>query len=278
MKKNILSLILGIFIILSVFPLVNAQPPFESIDPPSGLAIEVPVIEPHELNTDFDFHVHVHNASTGYPLYSSNGDEECFIHLYNTTGGSHIVEAEMEVCPDNGIDYEYEVTGGNFSIPGQYAVVIWCNNSFQGDFLEFPFYVQTEEEIQANNSGLTTPHSILYLIFFLILGAGLFFSINGVKKAVNGSWMIAYTCLTYILLYLTVAFLWILSMNYLQAIPLFESIFYIIWFVMGVGFLPFVIIVSLVILGKEAKAALEQGYVDQGYSRQEAKELSRKKR
>ena len=104
----------------------------------------------------------------------------------------------------------------------------------------------------------------------------LFFSIKGVQKTEEGSWLIFYISLTYVLLYALIGICYLLAGDYLWATPIIESILYIVWFVMAVGFLPFVIVLSLYILGKEAKAVLEEDYMKEGYSREEAKDLSKK--
>lgn len=130
--------------------------------------------------------------------------------------------------------------------------------------------------INPAGAAFTIAQAILYGFILVLLGLFLFLSIHGVRKAVSAEWLIGYICLSYLVLYLIVSVLWILTKNYIIGFPMLESVLFMAWFVMGIGFLPFIIIVSLYILGKEAKATLEQGYTKQGYSREEAKELSRK--
>jgi len=123
---------------------------------------------------------------------------------------------------------------------------------------------------------LTNGEAILFGFIILLIGIFLFFSIMGVSKASEGSWLIAYICLTYILLYILMGICYLLSRDFLWSSTIFKNILYIVWFIMGIGFLPFVIVLSLYILGKEAMAALEEDYIRQGYNREEAKELSKK--
>jgi len=130
--------------------------------------------------------------------------------------------------------------------------------------------------INPTGSDFTIPQAIIYGFVLILLGVFLYFAIYGVKNAASAEWLIGYICLSYIVLYLVISVLWILSMNYLWTFPALEGILFMAWLIMGVGFLPFVFVVSLYILGKEAKAALEENYVKQGYTRAEAKELSKK--
>lgn len=130
-------------------------------------------------------------------------------------------------------------------------------------------------EITPTGTELTTSQSIIYGFLLCLIGIFLFFAVTGIRKS-NGSWLIFYICLTYVLLYVLMGVGYLVALNFLWATPIFESILYIVWFVMGIGFLPFVIVLSLYILGQEATAALEEDFVKQGYSREEARELSRK--
>ena len=130
--------------------------------------------------------------------------------------------------------------------------------------------------VTPNGKDFSVEDGVLYGFVFLLIGLFLYFSINGIRKATTGAWLIFYICLTYILGYTVMGIMYIVSLNYMWTTPIFEKIFYIIWFIMGIGLLPFIVSISLYILGKEAKANLEEGYVRQGYSRDEAKDLSKK--
>jgi len=78
--------------------------------------------------------------------------------------------------------------------------------------------------------------------------------------------------------YAIIGFIYLLAYNFLWFTTIFTNILYMIWFIMGIGFLPFVIIITLYILGQEARAVLEKDYMNQGYSRDEAKTLSKRKK
>lgn len=72
--------------------------------------------------------------------------------------------------------------------------------------------------------------------------------------------------------------LWLISKNYLYEIPTFERIFWIIWLVMSIMFFPFLIFVSSYIIKKQAEQLMEDDLMKQGYTSEEAKELSKRKR
>ena len=133
-------------------------------------------------------------------------------------------------------------------------------------------------KVNPTSNELDIPTAIILILILGLLSLFLLFSINGIKKSISGVWMIAYSCLTYVVLYLILGFLYLLSLYYLWMIPIFESILYIAWFAMGIGFLPFVIIITLYILGQEAKAVMHKDFMNQGYTRDEASDLSKRRK
>jgi hypothetical protein len=269
MRKKIMLLFFGILLI----GLISAVPPVTQIQQFSeGYVLKYPIDEVIKQNADYEFEFHVFNISNGLPVTS---DITCYFHLYNSTG-KHQLEMTDDTASHN-FDYSFFVTGGNFTELGEYYYIAQCDGvtgqggSVLGGFTEHVFIVTP------TGSSLDISLAFLYGFILLLIGLLLFFSASSIKKTTSGSWMIAYVCLTYILLYALFGFLYLLSHAYLWNLIIFEKIFYITWFVMGVGFLPFVIIITLYILGQEAKAVLKKNYVNQGYTRDEADELSRKK-
>ncbi len=155
----------------SIVPLVNAQPGLQRGDPASGLMIEAPIISHIKSNNSFKFNVHVYNATNGFPMNPSN-NVGCFLHLYNPLEGGHLVESEMPFNA-NGIDYELNVEGGNFTLSGQYAVLMSCNNSFQGGFIEYGLDVLPSGHEYTEAQGTSVLGLIIILIF--LSGALLYF-------------------------------------------------------------------------------------------------------
>ena len=148
-----------------------------------------------------------------------------------------------------------------------------CANPRGNDMCERDYFT-----ITPTGTDFTIPQAIAYGFLLILLGLFLFFSIYGIKKAVSVEWLVGYICLSYLTLYLIIAVIWIISKNYLWSFPMLENILFMTWFVMGVGFLPFIFVISLYILGKEAEATLQKEYMKQGYTREEAKGLSKKKK
>jgi len=129
--------------------------------------------------------------------------------------------------------------------------------------------------VNPTGTNFTTAEGILYFFVIGLILMLLYFSIHGVKKATRGVWTIAYICMTYISLYTLMGITYLLAKGFLWAMPIVEKVLYIVWFVMGIGFFPFIIVISLYILGQEAKAVLQNNLIKEGYSRDEARELSK---
>ena len=155
-----------IFSILFLFPLVNAQPPFQQttiLD--KGIQIEVTLIDTIEQNKLFQFHIHAHNSSNGLLLKNDTIDF-CAIHLFNNSG-KHIVLTNMTYDKDH-LGWEFNVLGGNFSKIGFYDSLFYCEVTGEiGGFFEHIF------EVTKNGDVLDTPKTIVYLI--LVMGALFFF-------------------------------------------------------------------------------------------------------
>lgn len=272
MKKKISLAILGMIMLFSMFSIVSAEPkPTVVNSGPEGLQIFYPSFDEVKKDSQFSLHVHVSNISNGFPLLNTQAD--CFLHLYNSSG-SHTFESGPLKKDSNGWDHEIflDSNGGNFSDLGEHAFYIWCNNTAwslggeaRGTFTVTPTGYE-----------LTIPQAVTYGFIILLLGLFLYFTIYGIRNAISAEWLIGYVCLTYVVLYLIISVLWILAKSYLWAQPMLEGILFMAWFIMGIGFLPFIMVISMVILGKEAKAVLEQKYIKQGYSPEEARDLSRK--
>lgn len=267
MSKKPILMILGIFILFSMFSMISAQPPFQQSIALEGLEIEYPKFEYLEIGQAFEVNSHVFNKSNG--VFIDNSTTRCFFHGYYRNG-THLVKTEMNFEPpfDWYLDIPAEVFTG-----GKGSWIIQCNSTEAGGLGGFASGPVT---ITPTGFEFTVSEAILYGFVLLLIGMFLFFAISGIRKAESGTWLIFYICLTYIILYALMGIVYLLASNYLWVVPIIGNILYIVWLIMGYGFLPFVIVLSLYILGQEARAALEQNYMDQGYTRDEARELSRK--
>lgn len=136
-KRYLLIFLLGLLLI----SIVSAVPPIQQtqiID--TGIIIETPIIETHTYNQSFIFQVHAYNASNGMLL--TNDTTYCVLHLYDTYDGTHLVESNMSF-DSNGIDFEYNISAGNFTKIGQYTALIYCSGDGIGGFFEYSFDVTT---------------------------------------------------------------------------------------------------------------------------------------
>lgn len=271
MEKRAPILFLGILVAISLLSTVSAQPPFEQPTTSSGgaLSIEYPFFGTLIAGEDFTFTFHVHNSTNEVRLDNSTGII-CHYELYNRSGLHSIIKNISYVGER---EWEIKVTEENFS-SGDYSYMIDCEipgTDIAGTKNVGFVVTPTGEEF-------TTSEAILYGFIFVLIGLFLLFSVTGIRRATNGAWLVGYVCLTYVMLYILMGVGYLVTSSYLWAVPIVSRILYIAWFVMGIGFLPFVIVMALYILGEEAKVALEKDYMKQGYSAEEARDLSRNKK
>jgi hypothetical protein len=116
------------------------------------------------------------------------------------------------------------------------------------------------------------------IIFLILLGILILFMIAGFSSIFksSGAWQIAYICLAYISLFGIFFFCWEFSSNYLWSSSALASIFWILWLVLAFGFLPFIIGISVYIIGKGVKDNLYKEFVGQGHSPEEAREMAKR--
>lgn len=133
-------------------------------------------------------------------------------------------------------------------------------------------------EVTPNGKILDVATSIMSIFILGILIMFLVFSISGVNKSEKAEWQIAYICISYILLFSTFFLLWVFSKNYLFDIEILERVFWIAWLVLSILFFPFIIGISSYLLKQQAEALLEEDLVKQGYTKEEAREMSKRRK
>jgi len=272
MKKNIFTILIGIILILSVIPMLSAVPPVTEVQQfTEGYQIKVPATVTLKQFQDYEFEFHVHNISNGVAIVDKT---ICYFHLYNSSGRHQWEATDATVSHD--FDYSFLVDGGNFSELGDgYYYNIYCASPQQAP-IELAGHENILLQVTPNGNPLDVAHALLFFFILGLVGVFLFFSLSGVKNSTSGAVMIAYICLSYILIYALIGICYLITHDYLWANLIIENILYIVWFIMGIGFLPFVIVITLYILGQEARAVLEKDYMAQGHSQDEAKKLSKK--
>lgn len=145
------------------FSFVAAQPPFQTSDPTVGILVESPTPLAVKQRSDYEFHLHTYNSTNG-KLLDNQTVIYCSIHIYRPSDGMHIIEKNMSFGVDNGIDWEYEVLGGNFTEIGEYQIVFTCESPNFGGFLRSSFDVTTSGNIDPADK---TTFQALFLIIIL---------------------------------------------------------------------------------------------------------------
>ena len=263
-EKLFFSVLFTIFIInfISAVPLVTTIQQFTT-----GYTIQIPQDNILKVGQSYSFRFHVFNISNGYPI--SNG-VSCDFHLYNSTGDR--IYVNVNSTPNGYNVFSFWVDGGNFSIPQRDYYFIHCNSSSLGGFGESILYVDP-----LGDEG-SLFQSSLFIVFLLLFFSFFIGGLNGMFKTETLHWKIGFICLSYISLFSIFFLSWLFSSSYLWLTPIIASIFWILWLVMGFSFLPFIIIVSLIIINQGVQENLIKDYVSQGYNRHDAMELSKKRK
>jgi hypothetical protein len=266
--KNFLIFIITILFLVNFIITINA----ESVGCNEyGIGITHEQQSYLKTGQNYVFNLHAYNTTTGFSLGPSQA--YCALHLYNSTG-YHIIANNNISFGFTFYDYFMNIDGGNFSTNGEYTYVVAC---FSND-LTSSGNCKGSFKVTPTGKEFTISEAILFFFILGLLGLFLFFSIVGIRNVTSGTWLIAYICLVYVLLYALIGICYLLANNYLWNDIIIANILYIVWFIMGIGFLPFIIILTLYILGQEARAVLEKDFLKQGYSKEDARALSRRKR
>jgi len=270
MKNKLFLTLIAFTLLLS---LVSAVPPVTTTQnfETSYIIVGTEHEETLEQNKGYQVNFFVYNSSDGMLL--DDDVVECVYFLAQTNGSVvHYTNVPFDTSTGKYGHWATTVDEGNFSDAGHLDYGIKCNSTFLGGTTVGAYNV-TPTGVE-----LDIPTTVILILILGLLSLFLLFSVSGIKNAISGTWLISYSCLTYTMLYLIIGFLYLLSVYYLWMVPIFESILYISWFVMGIGFLPFVIIIILYILGQEAKAVMHKDFMNQGYTRDEASDLSKRRK
>ena len=177
-KKSFPLLVLSIMFVVLTLSFISSVPPVTTTQQFSdGFEIQIPQDNILLKGQDYMFSFHLTNISNGYPIESG---VSCKFHLYDKSGAHSLILYNSTTSIEG--DYEFFVTGGNFSEATSYYYFVGCNNSFIGG--------RGESIIIVTNNGYetTTPSSIipfsllLMLILFDFFIFYLIFSMNPENK------------------------------------------------------------------------------------------------
>ncbi len=163
--------VFGIFLVMSLFLIssVSAQQPSDTqtnININIGLQIEFTQVNFLKNGKSHLFNAHVFNISTGERV--SNSTTDCTFHLFDNLGEHQIDQVPMTYSSE-GLDWDYNVTGNNFTRNGDYSFLVVCNSSNIGGFLSKGIVItQTGEELLIQESILYIFLSIFVMFLFLL--------------------------------------------------------------------------------------------------------------
>lgn len=182
MDNKIYTLLICLVVIMTIMPLVNAEPPFQSNIQDHGLTIEVAYSDVYKINENRFIHNHVYNSNGSLIPTSSLS---CYYHAYShNQGGAHIIN--NGTMTSYGVGFNATINGSYYQTPGLYSIMQWCNTSTEGGFYRYNFYVTPSGTIPSTSQGII--YSILLLTslalmtFFYVFS----YSLDGKNKYTMG--------------------------------------------------------------------------------------------
>lgn len=161
-NKIFIFLFLSIFLISFIYAI---QPPQVNLNIDTGMQVEFTEIDFLKNGQAHLFNAHIFNLSSG--LRVTNETTDCNFHLFDNVG-FHIINQVPMDYDAVGLDFEYNVTGGNFTRNGQYSYLIVCNSTNIGGFVSFDIEVTESGTILKEGEGIVLFGIILILIITII--------------------------------------------------------------------------------------------------------------
>ncbi len=234
-----------------------------------GYVITPIVFQNAKINQDFYVWFRVYDANM--KVITSNTSVNCSVYMWSPDSKRIYALVGNEQLTSTSPTAKRGMINASFiNETGEHPWFVGCEGPVFGGCFEGTL------DVTPTGDELSLEQTLLYIFLLTALSILLAFSIYGINKAENGAWQIFYICLSYVILFSGTFILWLISNNYLYGIPLLEKILWIIWIILGVMFLPFLIGVSSYILKKEAEEMEAAELVKQGYSPEDAREMSKK--
>jgi len=163
------KIFLFLVVSLLVLPIVSSAPPTTIVSTvETGFQVDVTTVSHVQRDSTHHINVHVFNSTNGVPVGAKEG-VSCYGDLYNKSG-DHLIEV-FELTRD-GVEYEWDIGGTNFTNDGIYPYVIYCNTSVQGGFFStaFDVTVSGEDEVIDNLPiSITVAIMVIIVLYFIVL-------------------------------------------------------------------------------------------------------------
>ncbi len=162
-ERDVTLILVTFVIILILMPFISAAPPPQkNVNINTGLEVEFTEIDFIENGQFHLFNAHVFNISTG--LEVTNSTTTCKFSLFDNTG-FHLINEVVMTYELDAEDWDYNVTGGNFTRNGIYSALIHCFTAEIGGFVSFNLEV-TETGFEDKQPEII--YAVLLILMFLL--------------------------------------------------------------------------------------------------------------
>lgn len=186
--------------------------------------------------------------------------------LYYPNGSNFLLNKQAQAQGQGSFNYSV-----NFPTNGIYQIKSFCYDTV-GNYSSVDSI-----NVTPNGQTLSNSQSIVFGLIFLVIIVFLVGAVYGLNNAYKAEVQIFYICGTYLLLFCLFFVCWLFSTNYLYQTPILASIFWLIWLIMGLVFLPFIIFIGGYLLKKQAEDLMADEYSKQGYSPEDSRSLAKRK-
>lgn len=228
LKKNYFAVF---FCLVFLIGIVSAVKPLTSINSDVGFFVRPVQKSAIEVNMPHQFDIHVFNISNGVTIVSGIS---CYMHLYHETG-EHIYRGFTSTSSNN-LDYEFNVSAGNFTSRGEYQALFQCNDTKLGGESQLYFMVNGIGE------ELTTAHSIKFNSAMFLMMILFLCSLIGIFKIENYIGKFACYWICHVFFIVGTFNMWQFNMGYTTAFTGLAGVWKVLFYVSIYSMLPMIIV------------------------------------
>ena len=247
-----------LFCMIFFLSLVSAVKPLSSVETTQGFIVESVDQTYVRTGEDYEFEVHVFNATTGLHI---NEGISCYFHMYNKSG-NHIVELEDSTSGHN-FDYSFNVAGGNWT-RGNFVVKIQCNATNYGGGEELFVRVNDYGEELTDPLG-SNFHQGMWMLMILFS-----ISLFGVFKVENPSGKLACYWVAHLFFVIGTFSVWQYNMGYTIAYSGLAGIFKVLFYVSITAVFPMILLSIAWMFYIHTMNDTIKGFMDRGMDEDEA--------
>lgn len=209
---------------------------------------------PHKINTQLEFSI------------TSNEAISCNVTSYDYPLGFVTLQ---QIMTRNGQTFNATIDKTNFTSIGDYCFNIVCSS---GTAIETGSVCR---DVTPSGDNFTMQQALLIVVLYIFIILLLLISLYLIFFSETFEWVVGGISSTYIMLFTLVFITWLFMTNYFSQFAILGNILWILWLILGFGFLPFIAGLSFYIILRGFNQKNIESLQTMGYTRDEATALSK---